>query len=204
METSMELAGVQVHTLFPTQLFRMRVACGESVLPAIRDEIMRRSQEAPSHGCSNIRGWRSDNDLWTWSEETRKLERLVLGFVDEQVRARFRQSFEFKTYAWANMLMDGAFNQPHVHPGAFLSGVFYVDVGEENSGGQLVLMDPRGLAEMSQLPCAFLAEGQGMPIEPQTGELMLFPGWLRHWVAPYRSQRPRISIGFNVVLQGVA
>jgi uncharacterized protein (TIGR02466 family) len=34
-------------------------------------------------------------------------------------------------------------------------------------------------------------------VAPQTGMLVIFPAWLVHWVTPYQSDRPRISVSFN-------
>ena len=32
---------------------------------------------------------------------------------------------------------------------------------------------------------------------PRTGDLVIFPSWLVHWVTPYQSDRPRLSVSFN-------
>jgi len=38
-------------------------------------------------------------------------------------------------------------------------------------------------------------------IRPRTGMLVIFPGWLQHYVHPYRGGRPRVSLSFNVRLE---
>ena len=49
---------------------------------------------------------------------------------------------------WANVQRNGGTNAAHSHPGSFLAGVYYVDVGEVCStlgkGGELQIYDPRG------------------------------------------------------------
>ena len=101
----------------------------------------------------------------------------------------------------ANVLFDGGFNKVHDHGDFTWSGVYYVDVGEagdDPNNGVLEFIDPRGgVAE---------AMKKVVRIQPAPGGLVLFPGWLKHYVLPYRGSRPRISIAFNVriVLPGAA
>jgi hypothetical protein len=49
---------------------------------------------------------------------------------------------------WANINRSGHGNEFHSHPGAFWSGVYYVDDGgidaDPSLGGELEFMDPRG------------------------------------------------------------
>ena len=186
--------------IFPTKIFRMQISMFELPVERLVERILERMTQNPSNQCSNIAGWRSGNDLFDWDSNTIQLKRLVCTGISDFMRQEkllTDPEFELEGYAWANVLANGAFNQPHVHPNSFLSAVLYLRSGQPQCGGQLILMDPRGLAEMSQWPTAFLAEGEGYPIEPIPGELIVFPSWLRHWVAPYKSEEPRISIAMN-------
>ena len=49
---------------------------------------------------------------------------------------------------WANINRSGHGNEFHSHPGAYWSGVYYVDDGgiaaDPSLGGELEFMDPRG------------------------------------------------------------
>jgi uncharacterized protein (TIGR02466 family) len=35
-------------------------------------------------------------------------------------------------------------------------------------------------------------------LSPQTGQLLNFPSWLRHWVYPNESNELRVSVAFNL------
>ena len=35
-------------------------------------------------------------------------------------------------------------------------------------------------------------------VTPRTGMLLVFPGWLSHFVHPYTGSRPRVSLSANV------
>ena len=49
------------------------------------------------------------------------------------------------------------------------------------------------------------ADGQGTAsqhaILPETGELVIFPSWLRHGVKPHSGKGERISVAINLTLQ---
>ncbi|EEA04372.1 hypothetical protein BH160DRAFT_0274 [Burkholderia sp. H160] len=45
-----------------------------------------------------------------------------------------------------------------------------------------------------------LESGSTFMIRPRSGMLVVFPGWLQHYVHPYRGTRPRIIIASNVVM----
>ena len=81
------------------------------------------------------------------------------------------------------------------------SGVYYVDIGtpapaERERSGVLEFIDPRSGAEMVFVPGAGF--GAAKVIRPSTGELVMFPSWLNHWVHPYWGEGERISIAFNI------
>lgn len=78
-------------------------------------------------------------------------------------------------YLWANVHPNGGYNAQHIHLGAPLVFVYYVQVPT-----------PRA---------AFVA--QGARIEPRAGDLLTFPGDLQHSVEPNESQEERISISGN-------
>ena len=99
---------------------------------------------------------------------------------------------------WASV-HDGcnSMHPTHVHPGATLSGVLHVRV--PRAAGRLIFKDPRGF-----LPPFDLSSIRHTPVE---GEVVLFPPWLPHAVAPARGdcrspqhgrpREPRVSLSFN-------
>jgi uncharacterized protein (TIGR02466 family) len=97
------------------------------------------------------------------------------------------------------VLRRGDYFTPHTHPDAAWSGVLYVDAGDsgEAHGGLLAFRDPRGGAGMVEAPTNRFDGAGTVHHVPRTGELVVFPSWLVHWVVPYQSDRPRISIAFN-------
>jgi uncharacterized protein (TIGR02466 family) len=111
---------------------------------------------------------------------------------------------------WANVNRSGHSNEVHSHPGAYWSGVYYVDDGgigaDPALGGELEFLDPRGPLPVMNAPhLGFagpggLSAGASERVVPKPGLLVLFPSWLMHQVRPYRGNATRISVAFNLTL----
>jgi hypothetical protein len=88
----------------------------------------------------------------------------------------------------------------HEHGEAHWSTVYYVDAGDDDAAesGLLAFVDPRRggrtVPGVDLFPTTFT-------VRPRTGSLVVFPGWLQHYVHPYRGSRPRVSISCNVVME---
>ena len=107
----------------------------------------------------------------------------------------------FMITTWINCSPIGSHNTAHMHPGAEISGVFYISVPPEC--GKIVFRDPRPQSEMSQLQYKdgkiFKALAPRFPVSPAPGNLLLFPSWLMHQVEPGGGKEGlRISMAFNV------
>jgi uncharacterized protein (TIGR02466 family) len=81
------------------------------------------------------------------------------------------------------------------------SGVYYVDAGDPPNAdrpksGAIEFLDPRAGAEMMAAPG--LPFGETKSFIPETGQMIVFPSWLKHMVHPYWGDNDRISIAFNI------
>ena len=102
---------------------------------------------------------------------------------------------------WANINPKGAYNSAHRHrkDGSLWSGVYYVDVNS-SQGGEIIFEDRSLLpVEILDDPNPFKRE---LVIQPQPGELVLFPAMLTHRVEPNRGDKERIIISFNAKHHG--
>jgi hypothetical protein len=70
------------------------------------------------------------------------------------------------------------------------------------------MQDPRGVGPAMYAPQlayalpGMLSVGGSEEIPPQAGKLLLFPPWLPHGVLPYKGERLRISLAFNLSVYG--
>lgn len=115
---------------------------------------------------------------------------------------------------WNSVQRKGGKQGGHCHADTAVTIVFYARVPPEQSraggggGGSLVLDDPRAYAAMAGVAEHPHAEEQPKPPfagnrfhhHPRAGDLVVFPGWLRHSVEKARVAGPRVSFPFN--LQG--
>lgn len=100
---------------------------------------------------------------------------------------------------WININGPNDYNIEHDHQNSILSGVYYIEVPEGDSGD---LHLHRGdVAEY------FLGRYRNTgpffktseTIKPETGKLVIFPSWTKHSVGRNNTNGERISIAFNLV-----
>ena len=97
---------------------------------------------------------------------------------------------------WVNLHERGGYNNVHGHGGSLWSGVYHVTAPA--GSGKLVLMDPRAQAHVVQAVGKNFARGDRCDIAAQAGQMVVFPGWLGHYVEPHKADEPRISVSFNI------
>ena len=100
--------------------------------------------------------------------------------------------------AWGVILDEGAYQVPHIHPSAWLSGVYYValpsSLGADDDG-------TAGWIEFGRPYWDFRirAEPETRLIEPEEGLMLLFPSYMFHRTLPFSGAGERISIAFDVL-----
>jgi uncharacterized protein (TIGR02466 family) len=120
------------------------------------------------------------------------------GHVEQTAEAFLKQVGVQRTIAWTlmgwcNTNRYGDHHAPHTHPGAYLSGTYYVRV----PGGAISFFDPRTGANMVTAG----GEPDARPthtMQPSEGTLLMWPSPLQHQVHPNLSEAPRMSISFNL------
>jgi uncharacterized protein (TIGR02466 family) len=197
--------------LFETPVFIFEIPGTE----ALNAELARRllSERAVNTGVhvSNRGGWHSVPDLSRRQDPVfRELSELLVAHfrhvTNEVARVRGIQpvpSYGLALTAWAMVMEHGHYTVTHDHPDATWSSAYYIDPGdtpdeEQPESGHLTLIDPRrGSAPVLGLelfPTTF-------SLRPAAGLLVIFPGWLQHYVHPYQGKRPRICVAANATLR---
>jgi uncharacterized protein (TIGR02466 family) len=129
------------------------------------------------------------------------MEQHVRAFLNHFRPEDRRKKDQFRLRGWINVNHAGDFNMLHSHPGSFLSAVYYVRVPRAMKGGEIFFHDPRGpvvaMYETPEIELPWVGTGLGIPFQPATGQLFLFPAWLEHRVERFEGSGARISIAFN-------
>jgi len=107
------------------------------------------------------------------------------------------QKLDFILWGWAVSYKAGHTQGLHVHPGANVSGVYYVAAPpatlEPGEAGKISFYDPRPRATMGQLPF----QATRHRVAPIPGDMYLFPSWLEHSVSAFQGEGTRLCIAFN-------
>ena len=190
---------VELRQVFPTVLLEQRLDALIPLNERLREVILEREARDPGISASNVSGWHSAADLLEWGlPECQTLSdafvtagrEMTAAMLPAGIKGRVR--VRFHGGCWANVLRDGGYNRIHNHPGAVWSGCYYVAVGkakpEPEHNGWIEFQDPR----------PGNLHGGKERINPEPGKLLIFPGWLNHFVNPFRGDGERISIAFNL------
>lgn len=194
---------------FPTVILERRFEGVADLNARLATRILARERADGGVVRSNVGGWHSATDFLRWegpesAELFQQVARALKDYaaVERKVDAT-ALDMTISAEAWANVARDGNYSKPHVHPNSNVSGVYYVDVGDaaadDRYSGVIEFMDPRNR------PGMFHTEGTALSdayrVVPETGMLLMFPAWLYHYVHPYRGQKPRICVAFNLTIQ---
>ncbi|MFJ4345593.1 TIGR02466 family protein [Pseudomonas sp. NPDC089401] len=205
---------IQIHNFFATPVARIVHPDAESLNAQLQAAIAQRMQMDPGTTHSNEGGWQSATDFTEWGgEAAQRLLEFGRAFANQLTAVHSAEhgliepAFAWRHTAWANVNFPGHANHLHGHPGAFWSGVYWVDDGgrQENPevGGDLEFPDPRGMMpslynpELRMRIEGCLTAGYSTTVAPATGTFIMFPSWLMHAVQRYNGTRPRVSIAFN-------
>lgn len=159
---------------------------------------------------SNLNGWHSNTDMLKWGGDAAK--RLAKTAIEQaqsisHFEGRNRGTVQWSARMWANVSPPGALNMSHVHTSVLWAAVYYVDMGtdpDDKEGGELLLEDPRYPMAYMTVPGFRAIGANGRPqnselrVRTKAGDLLIFPGYLRHRVSPHRGSRDRISIAMNI------
>ena len=98
---------------------------------------------------------------------------------------------------WAIILQQAGHQVPHIHPGAWLSGVYYpklpLVIGDNSQAGWI---------EFGRPPENYTGDTEPnvIMIRPEEGLMLLFPSYMYHRTIPFAGDGTRISVAFDVCL----
>jgi uncharacterized protein (TIGR02466 family) len=102
---------------------------------------------------------------------------------------------------WVNFMKPGDFNPVHTHGGDY-SFVIFLDIPKE------LKKEQDAFEGTSAVPGSLMFEftqqakpkwaQTGQSFRPSTGDMIIFPALLQHWVVPYKSKCTRVSVSGNL------
>lgn len=205
----------QIKPIFPTSLMVRHLEGMDDTnraLAALIREI-EASDKNRSTGTSTKGGFQTaDNLLSTHAKANHPalmaLKQHIAGAVQSyadlliaQECSRKPAQVKYESWGWGVILRAGNWQGHHVHPDAHISGVYYVAappvaLEDGNDAGKISFFDPRPRANMAQLHAQVTRYWEA----PVPGDMVIFPSWLEHSVAPFQGEGERICIAFNAKL----
>jgi uncharacterized protein (TIGR02466 family) len=200
-------------TLFDTPILVIQIADADETNHVLADRFAREAREDLGIQQSNVGGWHSVPNLSTRDDPMlddlmelfAESATVALGEFAKRVDTEAWPDYELGLQAWAMVMNNGDYTICHDHAESHLSGVYYVDAGDADldqhpNSGLLAFQDPRG--SLQHIPGLELYPST-FTVRPETGLLVIFPGFLTHYVHPYAGARPRTSVSFNIRVEPV-
>jgi len=203
----------QIRGTFPTPVCIHFLPIAQEANAELRPMILDRMQNGGGANGTLGQGWRSAADFESWGGgHAQTLLRVFRELADGATATRSggRVTLEWKMTACAAVRQKGEYVERAARPGAFWSGIYYVDDGyaksdDETLGGECELADPRGaLPAMIAPQLAFRvpggnSAGQMETIRPQSGMIVLHPSWQPRGERRLDGTGPRIAIEFDLL-----
>jgi len=163
---------------------------------ALKQFAYDRKKNDPGRTISNYNGYQSSDLL---PGDNQEIDRLV-DHLDHEVSACAKQvglpPLEIQNI-WININPPGAYNHLHNHVGSVLSGVYYVEAGENQGNIQFERTDGAEYHIPLRVEKETYYTSTRATYACKTGACYIFPGWLKHSVQGNRSNTDRISVSFN-------
>ena len=214
----MNRPGITIHPVFASPIILTVLPDCANLNQALRSLFLQWEQDTSRKRSSaptpviKVSVYESGFDLFSNPEpEIQSLRQFclqTLGYVIAQMNGYSNEDMaglRIYEHSWYHLTRYAGYTAQHNHPMASWSGVYCVDPGdavpERPNNGVLRFLEARTTASMYldpgnahlQTPYVF-----GDIAYPMTaGQLLLFPSYLLHEVAPYYGQRERITVAFN-------
>ncbi|MGW9369627.1 TIGR02466 family protein [Streptomyces xanthophaeus] len=99
------------------------------------------------------------------------------------------------TRSWASLYRAGDRHEAHFHPNTALSAVYYLAAP---GPCEIDLLDPRPAVDYFDPGITLAGESHRVRLSCPPGELIIFPGWLKHAVPEFHDESTRISVAWNL------
>lgn len=198
----------QIRSLFPTPLCVHFLPVAPEMNVALRPLILTHTGKVPSQG----QGAYAAEDFRAWgNHHAETLFTVIADLADSLTASRTgaRVKTGWTIAARAGARIRGEHQDMTARPGAFWAGIYFADDGyakseDESLGGECELGDPRGALPASVAPHLGFrmpggqTAGSAEIIRPQSGMILLHPGWLPRGERRYDGDGQRLVIEFEL------
>lgn len=106
--------------------------------------------------------------------------------------------------SWCHITENGGYHDAHSHPNCSWCGIYYLDAGDceiNSRSGVNRFYDPRNCANQYHDAGTQYLDATGVwDFVPKSGQVVIFPSYLKHSALPYFGSQDRVVIAFNCVV----
>lgn len=125
-----------------------------------------------------------------------KIEKHVLEYIDPYITESWSPS-DFAVQIWLNRYRKGQYQESHNHVGNDISFNYVLKL--EGMDNKFVVVDySKPCAEATAYKSGIDFFQAKQEFELKTGDLILFPSWLNHYVTPSDKEGERITVSGNL------
>lgn len=194
--------------LFPTTIFRDRYPRFQE----LKDNLFPKLSKIFKETKNNNNAFMRDGTLCSYHtnsyihnqfpEETKD----IVNFVENSAKQYWEECQYHKDLTpyvfqmWANSTPRGGWIHSHLHGNMPFTGVVYIDATPEQ--GNLIIENPMDMILMSQPIGPDVEYPMEHEFEVTSGDLIMFPGYIKHRVKPNNTENDRLILGFNIGCRG--
>lgn len=141
-------------------------------------------------------------------ETKRQLEELILEIASNLNQSFWPEESEAEAHiieSWYHVTQKGGYHDAHSHPNCSWCGIYYLEPGDaenKENGGVNRFYDPRVNAEhYADAGTAYLGGHGVWDFTPVSGQVVIFPSYLKHSALPYFGDKDRVVIAFNSIIE---
>lgn len=206
----LSLAG-SIHGIFATPVARIQHPAADQFNKSVSDVIMSRINHSSDRfdykreTLSDMSSWDEPvvDRLTTWvlSCARKTVETVLASELKRLLENNFSSDHHGSTLSikvgnsWGSVYKSGDQHPAHNHANTSLTAIYYV---QGPGYCELELIDPRTGIDYYNPGLVFGGADMSVHLNCSPGELILFPGWLRHAVPPFQGEIERISLSWNL------
>jgi len=206
---------MDVVPLFSSPLIQVQLDLDLEKLTEFAFQMQNKDKKGSNVPRSSRGGWQSNDITEENHEEFIRLKKEISQYL-QTYHSEVFQGMEFKTNVvqsiantWVNINEKNHWNEWHLHPGATLSGVYYIKHDGCVENGNILFKHPVNQFTYiitNHWPLELIKKhnevtSKEISFTPKSNMLLLFPSWLKHKVQVNLKNESRISLSFNSRLE---
>lgn len=197
-----------IEEVFPTKIYRSTY----SKAAELKHSLFPKIENVLAAAAENNNGFMQDGTVCSYNTGSNLHEQFpeetseIIEFVNAAAReywkiCNYHEELEpFVYQMWANSTPRGGWVENHLHGNMPFTAVLYVDASPEQ--GNIVLENPLDTVLMTQPIGPNVQYPMRHELTVNTGDLVIFPGYLKHSVKQNTTDRTRLIVAFNIGCRG--